>query len=251
VVTRANPQDSEMNFYLGLCYLSLDRNDEAQQAFAVMATHAPANVDQLYYLIKAYTAVSSALLTRLTAVEKDSHRMHEVKGDYFDLQNDPAAAIREYEKAMQMRPDLPTLHFVLANAYWKHSQLDEAIAELRKAINLSPAHFMAHYDLGLILLEKNDATNAIPEFRAALDSQPGLIGAYLALGKAFFREGEYDAAVSQIQHFIELVPHDPTPHYLLSQIYGRQHKSEDAKRELAIFEQEDQKAKTAEGRKEK
>jgi len=246
VALQANPRDSETNFYLGLCYLALDRNDEAQQAFAVMAANAPANGDQLYYLMKAYTGVSSALLSRLTDMGKDSYRMQEAKGEYYDMQNDPAAAIREYEKAAQTRPNLPTLHFVLGNAYWKHSQLDEAIAEFRKTIALSSTHFMAHYNLGLVLLEKNDAADAIPEFRAALTIQPGLFGAYLALGKAFFREGDYDAAISQIHRFLDFVPHDPTPHYLLSQIYSRQHKSEDAKRELAIFEEEDKKAKTAE-----
>jgi tetratricopeptide (TPR) repeat protein len=246
IALRANPLDSQTNFYLGLCYLALDRNEEAKQAFAVMAANAPSDVDHLYYLMKAYTGVSSALLARLTDMGKDSYRMQEAKGEYFDMQNDPAAAIREYEKAVQMRPDLPTLHFVLGNAYWKHSQLDEAIAEFRKTIALSSTHFMAHYNLGLVLLEKNDAVDAIPEFRAALAIQPGLVGAYLALGKAFFRNGDYDAAVPQIQRGLELVPDNPEGHYFLAQIYSKQHKSEDAKRELAIFEEQDRKAKAAE-----
>ncbi len=246
IALRANPLDSQTNFYQGLCYLALDRNEEAKQAFAVMAANAPSDVDHLYYLMKAYTGVSSALLARLTDLGKDSYRMQEAKGEYFDMQNDPAAAIREYEKAVQMRPDLPTLHFVLGNAYWKHSQLDEAIAEFRKTIALSSTHFMAHYNLGLVLLEKNDAVDAIPEFRAALATQPGLVGAYLALGKAFFRNGDYDAAVPQIQRGLELVPDNPEGHYFLAQIYSRQHKSEDAKRELAVFEEQDRKAKAAE-----
>jgi tetratricopeptide (TPR) repeat protein len=243
MAARVNPQDNESNFYLGLCYLALDRNDEAEKAFERMAAQAPANVDELYLLIKAYTQVSSALLSRLVAVGKDSYRTHQVKGEYFDMQHASDAAIKEYEKAVELRPGLPSLHYVLANAYYKHSQLDKAVGEFRRTIELNPHHFMAHYTLGLLFLEEDDSANAIKELRAALADQPGLVGGYLALGKALFRHGDDEAAIPLLERHIQLVPDNAVPHYLLYQIYRRQHKPEDAAREMAIFQQKDQKAK--------
>lgn len=243
MVAQVNPKDNESNFYLGLCYLALDRDDEAGRAFDHVAAQAPANVDELYLLIKAYTQVSSALLSRLVALGKDSYRMHQVKGEYFDMQHASDAAIKEYEKAVELRPDLPSLHYVLANAYYKHSKLEKGVGEFRRTIELNPHHFMAHYTLGLLFLEEDDSVNAIKELRAALAEQPGLVGAYLALGKALFRHGDDDVAIPLLERHIQLVPDNAVPHYLLYQIYRRQHKPEDAAREMAIFQEKDQKAK--------
>ncbi len=117
------------------------------------------------------------------------------------------------------------------------------MAEFRRTIELNPHHFMAHYTLGLLFLEKDDSANAIKELRAALVEQPGLVGAYLALGKALFRHGDDDAAIPLLERHIQLVPDNAVPHYLLYQIYRRRHKPEDAAREMAIFQEKDQKAR--------
>lgn len=247
-VLDASPKDSEANFYLGLCYLSLDRDNEADKAFDRLAALAPADLDELYLLTKAYTRVSAAMLSRLSSLGEHSYRMHQVRGEYFDLQNAPEQAIKEYEKAVEIRPDLPSLHYVLGSAYWKRSQLDKAAAEFERVIGLSPRHFMARYKLGTVLLEQNNAPRAIQEFRATLDQQPGFVDAYLGLAKALFQEGEYDAAVPQLQRYIQFAPDNPTPHYLLYQIYRRLNKPEDAERELAVFKEEDQKAREKKNR---
>ncbi len=242
-VAEVNPKDSEAKFYLGLCYLALDRDDEAEKAFDQIAAQAPADVDELYLLTRAYSGVSSAMLSHLASLGEDSYRIHQVHGEYFDLQNNPEEAIKEFEKAVELRPDLPSLHYVLGSAYWKHSQLDRAAAEFRRAIELNPRHFMAHYKLGMVLLEQNNRVSAAKEFRTALNEQPGLIDAYLGLGNALYLGGEYDAAVSQLKRHIQLSPQNPTPHYLLFQIYRRQNKPADADRELATFKDLENKAK--------
>jgi tetratricopeptide (TPR) repeat protein len=231
-----DPQNAEANFYLGVCFLSLDREDEATKAFKRLASQAPATVDELYLLTRAYSRLSSAMLSQLAALGENSYRMHQVRGEYFDLQNNPDQAIKEYEMAVQIRPDLASLHYVLGSAYWKHSELEKAAAELRRAIELDPKHFTAHYKLGMVLLEQNDPLQAISEFRDALAEQPGLNDGYLGLGKALFKLGQDEAAIPQLQRYVQLAPLDPTPHYLLSQIYRRLNRSEEARHELAAFE---------------
>jgi len=245
-VVHADPEDMEANFYLGLCYLALDREDEANKVFDRQAATVPVDVDELYLLVKGYSRLSSAMLSRLAALGKDSYRMYQVRGEYFDLQNAPEEAIREYEKAVELRPDLPSLHYVLGSAYWKHSQLDKAMAEFRRTIELEPSHFMAHYKLGMVLLEKNDPSNALKEFRAALAEQPGLIDGYLGAGKALFLQGNYQAALPQLQRYLELSPDDPTRHYLLYQIFRRLNNVDEAERQLELFKQKEDKAKAKE-----
>jgi tetratricopeptide (TPR) repeat protein len=238
-----DPQNSEANFYLGLCFLSLDREDEATKAFDRLASQAPANMDELYLLTRAYSRLSSAMLSRLATLGENSYRMHQVRGEYFDLQNTPDQAIKEYEMAVRLRPDLPSLHYVLGSAYWKHSELDKAAAEFSQTIQLDPKHFTAHYKLGMVLLEQNDLPRAVAEFRTALAEQPGLNGGYLGLGKALFKLGEDEAAIPQLLRYVQLAPLDPTPHYLLYQIFRRLNRTEEAQHELLAFEGKEKEAK--------
>ncbi len=244
-----DPPNTEANFYLGLCFLSLDREDEATKAFNRLASQAPSTVDELYLLTRAYSRLSSAMLSQLAMLGENSYRMHQVRGEYFDLQNNPDQAIKEYEIAVQLRPDVASLHYVLGEAYWKHSELDKAAVELHQAIELDPKHFTAHYKLGMVLLEQNNPLQAVAEFRTALSEQPGLNDGYLGLGKALFKLDENEAAIPQLLRYIQLAPLDPTPHYLLSQIYRRLNRSEEAQQELAAFEEKQKRVKDGKSRK--
>ena len=243
VAAQGNPKDDEASFYLGLCYLALDRDDEANKAFDRLAAGVRENIDELYWLVKSYSRVSSAMLSRLAGLGKESYRMHQVRGEYFDLDNNPDQAIKEYEKAVQLRPDLSSLHYVLGNAYWKRSHPDDAAAEFRRAIELDPLHFMAHYQLGMVLLEQNSPADALKEFRAALNGQPGLVNGYLGLGKSLYQQQEYAAAVPVLERYVGLAPEDPTPHYLLSQIFRRLNQSAAAEEQIALFKRKEAVAK--------
>ncbi len=238
-VVAVDRNDGQTNFYLGLCYLALDRNDEAGKAFAGVAANAPANMDELYFLVQGYSRLSSAMLTRLAALGKNSYRMDEIRGKYFELQNAPEQAIKEYEAAVQLRPDLASLHYVLGDAYWKLSQLNKAAAEFQRAVELAPQHFMAHYNLGKVLLEQNKLADALKEFRTALSEQPGLVDGYLEVGKVLYQEGHYHAAIPQLQRYVKLSRDSPTPHYLLFQIYRRLNDAVDANKQLNLFKQTD------------
>jgi tetratricopeptide (TPR) repeat protein len=240
---QGNPKEDEANFYLGLCYLALDRDDEANKAFDRLAEQVPKNIDELYWLVKGYSRISSAMLSRLEGLGEESYRMHQVRGEYFDLDHNPDLAIKEYEKAVHLRPDLSSLHYVLGNAYWKQSHPDAAAAEFRRTIELDPRHFMAHYQLGMVLLEQNNPAEALKEFRAALNEQPGLVNGYLGLGKALYQQKEYAAAAPVLQRYIGLATEDPTPHYLLYQIFHRLNNPAAAEEQLALFKEKEAGAK--------
>jgi tetratricopeptide (TPR) repeat protein len=244
--TDGDPKDYEASFYLGLCYLALDRDDEANKAFDRVAAGAQANIDELYWMVKGYSRVSSAMLSRLARLDEDSYRMHQVRGEYFDLSNDADHAIKEYEKAVTLKPNVASLHYALGSAYWKRSQVNAAAEEFRRAIELDPRHYMAHHKLGMVLLELNNPAKALAEFRAALSEQPGLTNAYLGLGKALCQQGEYTAALPILQRYITLAPEDPTPHYLLSQVFRRLNQPAQVEEQVGIFKQKEAAKKSME-----
>jgi len=135
---------------------------------------------------------------------------------------------------------------VLGSAYWKRSRLDDAVREFRRTIALDSQHFMAHYKLGMVLLEQNDPAEALKEFRAALDRQPGLANGYLGLGKALYQKGEYAAAAPILERYVGLAPDDPTPHYLLYEIFRLLNDPPAAADQLALFKRKQAEAKAKE-----
>ena len=237
------PENGTAYFYLGVCYLALDREAEATTVFKRIAALIPADVDQLYVLMKSYSGLSSALLERMTEVGPDSHRIHQVRGEYFEMQNNPDLALEEYKIAVQKAPSLATLHFVLGSAYWERFKPEDAAQQFRMAIQLDPAHYMAHHKVGLIHLEGGRNADAINEFRIALKLQPGLSDAFFGLGKALYRQGNWEAALPQLGRGLEINPSSEQGHYLLYQIFLKLNRKEEAKRELEKLEALRKKAK--------
>jgi tetratricopeptide (TPR) repeat protein len=124
--------------------------------------------------------------------------------------------------------------------------VDDAAVQFRRAIELDPLHFMAHYKLGMVLLELNNPADALKEFRAALNGQPGLVNGYLGIGKALYQQQEYEAAIPILQRYVGLAPADPTPHYILNQIFRRLNNAPAAEEQIAIFKQKEAVAKAKE-----
>lgn len=224
-------------FYLGMCYLSMDREDEAKKVFDRLAEGAPSDTDQTYLLMKGLSRMSTAMLGRLSALGKDSARMHQVRAEYFEMQDDPDHAIHELEEGVRERPDLASLHYALGVAYWKKSEPQKAKVALAHAIDHDPRHFMARLRLGMVLLELSEDAGAAVEFRAALKEEPGLNLAYFGLGKALYKQGALEAAMAQLRRYVELAPEDPAPHFILSQIYRRLENSAQAQYELGLFKE--------------
>ncbi len=85
-------------------------------------------------------------------------------------------------------------------------------------------------------------TNA--SVQAALAEQPGLIDGYWGVGKSLYLQGQYEAALPQLQHYVELSPDSSEPHYLLFQFFRRMNNTKEAeKKELALFKEKEENAK--------
>ena len=57
-----------------------------------------------------------------------------------EIRGDTAAAISEYRKVIELRPDSPDAHSNLAVAQKKQGELDAAVVSLNKALELKPDH---------------------------------------------------------------------------------------------------------------
>lgn len=77
--------------------------------------------------------------------------------------------------------------------------LDAALREFEKVVQLAPQLAAAHINLGAVLYDKGDYSRAIPALRRALDLNPGLPGAHLMLGAALLAQGYPAEAIPHLE----------------------------------------------------
>ena len=124
-------------------------------------------------------------------------------------------AIADYDKAIELRPDLAgTYHNrgivyeynIRGQRYGKDAQLDRAIANYDKAIKLKSDFTEAYYNRGVIYAHKGDYDLAIADFDKAIELRPDYAEAYNNRGAAYGHKGEYDQAIADCNKAIELRP---------------------------------------------
>ena len=118
-------------------------------------------------------------------------------------------AVREFETALRLKPDLPEAHNNLGRAWAvMPGRLDDAIAQFQAALRLNPNLAQAHNNLGNAwLAEPGKLAAAIAEFKAALRLQPDYAEAHYNLGNAWMQvPGRLPEAIAEFQTAVELRP---------------------------------------------
>lgn len=156
---------------------------------------------------------------RAGLAEPDSPRIHVVLAEAYREQKSLKEAEAEYQKAIQLRPDLLSAHIGLATAYWGASEQDKAIPELRKALELNPRDPEAAFMMGDILVAQHQFVDAMPYLDLALrGSGTNLPRVHALRGKAYAAQGQTLEAIAELKQSLAADP-DGSYHYQLYQVY--------------------------------
>jgi tetratricopeptide (TPR) repeat protein len=145
----------------------------------------------------------------------DFPRVHNVQyayGRYLVVSRHPARAIEAFEREIENSPNHVLARLEIA-AIDSKTNPSAGLPYAEEALRLDPQNSLGHYFLGLLLLNTEQPERAIPELKTAARS----------------------------------LPNEARVHYALGNAYARTHRMEDARRERAIFQELDGKAKGAAG----
>jgi tetratricopeptide (TPR) repeat protein len=160
------PQEPDLHLFIGIALLRL-RQPEAAEINVKRAVAADPNH------IEARTL--------LGWIES------EVRGD-FD------AAIRDYRKVVELRPDSPEAYNNLGVAQKKKGDLDQAAESFNRALALKVDYGAALSNRGWVFAEQNKWTQARRDFEQALKINPGDDGALYGLSQALREARDYSGA---------------------------------------------------------
>jgi len=227
--------DSE-RLLLGKAHFTLQEYELAATALGQVQGVNNGNAEASYWLERTYQALGAEAYAKLEDGFADSWRTHQLRAEGFAFRQELDDAIKEYQTALQLRPNEPELHEALGQLYLDHHSDAEAQTELEKAVELDASRTHALYLLGRLYVQNRDNEKAVPYLQRALRLQPDLAEANEMLGTAYVRLGQFANAVPKLE---KAAPRDHygNVHYQLYVAYHRLGRAELAQKALARSQQ--------------
>jgi tetratricopeptide (TPR) repeat protein len=193
----------------------------------------------LFTAYRIATQQAGEAMLSLSLVAPDSAQMHEAMAQELERALDTPGAIANLRKAAALDPNLPGIHYQLAEALRQANDQGlraEAESEYKRALELSPRDARAAAALGDLANQRSDSKAAIYFYRKAFAINPQLPDAAIALAESDANEGDYASAAAKLERVIEADPSNMLVHYRLCNVYRKLGRQEDARRELEAFE---------------
>jgi Flp pilus assembly protein TadD len=146
-----------------------------------------------------------------------------------------AESVYAFERVVAMRPDYADAYTNVAISDVSWQRYDNARSYLSKALALAPRNARALYYLALVERIQGNLDAAVADFREVEAQFPRSRDAHRELGFSLFQQHKYADACAEYETLQGIDPDDLAGHYMLSILYRRLGRKEDAAREAAIF----------------
>lgn len=196
-----NQRKGDLHYYIALAYFNL--NDAAQQNAA--ATEAIKF--STYFPGEAYLLMA----------------------DSFVKLKQPAEAISAYERALNVKPELPEVYTTLSSLYQSQSQIEKAIEVIRKGIKLYPENGDMFVNLTWFLSLADRPSEAVNFGQQAVKLMPDNYMAHTNLCRAYNDLKMYPQAALECSKSLTLQPDDGETYLYLASANDLQNKKEIAK----------------------
>jgi len=211
--------------------------DKAAPIVSVLRTLEPTNEDILYTAYRIYSDLTDESILSMMLVASKSAHMHELMAHELAKHGHPDEAIENFRVAIKINPQLPGLHYELAEMLNASSEgREEAASEYRKALALNPMDEASECRLGDIAAQKSDINEAHKQYTRAVQLRPDDPEASLGLAKVLMSMGQLERAQQLLEHALQLDPTSAVAHFRLSTLYRRIGRTADAQRELEQYE---------------
>jgi choline-sulfatase len=231
-------------FSLALAYKDEGRLDEARVGFERARALDPRNGRVVWQLAdlwmrKGDFRQAEAILTDALALKVDEHRLllklgeSRIEARLFD------EAERALRAALEKKPGLALAQFDLGLAYEGKGQIEKAIEAYQAELSTNPKAYRAAFNAAKLLQKIGRGREAIAHYRKAIEIDPSFGTGQLYLAKALLDAGDLGGAEQWARSGLTNKPEPrmaPLGHYVLADIYERQGRAAEARREVEAAE---------------
>jgi tetratricopeptide (TPR) repeat protein len=235
------PEDTRARSALALSLFALQKYGAVSETLKAIATEVDSapELSYAYAVSQLKTGDYNEGIGRLHKLEEANFKsadLHVLLGNALADQNDWDAALQEYRRALAIDPKQAHTHFLVGLGYIHQGSPADAAQEMRAALRLDPADVPTKYHLAFALIEMNKKDEALPLLREVLQHDPKHGDAYYQLGKLQLEQGDTKAAISNLEAGTKFKPDSDYIHYQLAMAYRRAARTDDANRELKVYQ---------------
>jgi Tfp pilus assembly protein PilF len=247
----AKLKDKQLRLQVGMELAALyDQQGNSDSTATVMRSLVdldPDNVDVLFMAQRVYSELADDTLNKLAILAPGSARMQQVIAERLVNSGDLKNAIDHYRKALQIDPQLPGMHFELAEAILQSAPADagtqtEAQKELGLAVTVDGESARTECEFASIAMSQGQTEQAFAHYQRAYQLNPNDVQAQIGLAKLLMMQEKPQEAVKYLRMAVQADPLNGTAHYRLSTAYRRLQMMNLAEKEAHLF-QEIKKAK--------
>ena len=208
IILKDSPQNQEAK--LGLLALkNLKVNKEPPQA----------NIQSIVALYSS-SKIQEALVD-IEALVKDfpnSPILYNIRASCYKANGQINASIKDYEKAVNLKPDYAEAYYNLGITFRELGQLEAALKSYEKALAIKHEYPEAHNNLGSVLLDLGSLDSATDHFEWALAFKPNYPEAHNNLGVVTRKLEKLDKAIKSFNKAIDIQPNYVQAHSNLGNI---------------------------------
>jgi tetratricopeptide (TPR) repeat protein len=134
--------------------------------------------------------------------------------------NDPSAALLDFEQALALRPNDAGIVGLCAYAHVALSNLTAALANSERAVALDPNPFTLNCR-GYVKQASGDLEGALADYRRTVEMQPDYPLALSHFADLKYRRGDLEGALADFEQLLRLAPNDSRSLYNAACIYAR------------------------------
>jgi tetratricopeptide (TPR) repeat protein len=198
----------------------------------------PDNPEVIYAAYRTYSDLAGQSMLSLALTAPDSAQMHQLMAHEETRGGNTNGAVAQYRKAIALDPNLPGVHFELAellNASQDTAAQKQAEQEYQLALKSNPLDERSTLRIAEISGHRGDSDGALKAYTRANELAPGDADAKLGLAKVLIEKNQADKALALLEEAVQLEPTNATAHYRLGSLYRQKNRSDDAKREIDLY----------------
>ena len=227
-------------FSLALAYKDEGRFDEARVGFERARELDPRNGKVLWQLAdlwmrKGDTPAAEAVIKDALDRKIDEHRFLLKLGEIHIEAKRFDEAERTLRLALEKKPGLALAYFDLGLAYEGKGDIDKAINAYQSELAANPKAYRAAFNAAKLLQKRGRGRDAVALFRKVVEIEPTFGTGQLYLAQALLEAGDLGGAEQWARTGLKNKPEPrmaPLGHYVLADVYERQGRAADARREV-------------------
>jgi len=143
-------------------------------------------------------------------------------------------AKQAFDTLLTRYPDEPNVHYSFG-VFQLGQDADAALKEFQRVLELVPLHQPAMVQMAFEYLKRSDYDKALPLAEKAVQLDPKMYPARNVLGRVLLELGQAERAVKELEEGVRLAPTSPEMHFALARAYTRIGRKEDAQKERETF----------------